>query len=260
MLLISSAPARLLVFSLVTMRQNLKITCFGKSILIFTFNRQLLHHITLLLMTSLNVPTGKSLRFCVTLQNIYRKLVRIRFLTLLPLLAAVNSSIGKTPHYILYGFEKRLPYDVLVPFRVPLYSPDDYSKLQLHCFQTIHKSVREKLKASREEMLHKQHSQATPVHLDVDDSVMKRAPDCSCKLTPEFSGPFLLTAKLHGNKFKTLDPNTNVSEVVHVTRLKEVSASFTPAVVSSPPFPTDLLSSLDAHPSHSYKLRSAVRQ
>ncbi len=86
---------------------------------------------------------------------------------------SVNSSTGKTPHYILYGFEKCLPYDVLVPSHVPLYSSDDYSKLQLHCFQTIHTSIREKLKASREEMLHKQHSRATLVHLDVGDSVMK---------------------------------------------------------------------------------------
>ncbi len=68
---------------------------------------------------------------------------------------SVNSSTGKTPHYILYGSEKRLPYDVLVPSPAPLYSPDDYSKLQRHCFQTIHNSVREKLKTSQEEMLRK---------------------------------------------------------------------------------------------------------
>ncbi len=122
----------------------------------------------------------------------------------------------------MFGSEKRLPYDLLVPSPVSLYSLDDYSKLQLYCFQTIHNSVREKLKASREEILRKQHSQATPVHLDVGDSVMKRAPNPSCKLTPKFSGPYLLTAKLHGNKFKLLDPSTNVSEVVHVDRLKNV--------------------------------------
>ncbi len=170
---------------------------------------------------------------------------------------SVNSSTGKTPHYILYGFEKRLLYDVLVPSPVPLYSLDDYAKLQLHCFQTIHSSVREKLKASREEMLRKQNSQATPVHLDVGDSVMKRAPDRSCKLTPKFSGPHLLTAKLHGNKFKILDPNNNVSEVVHVDRLK-VSASFTLAALPSLSSPTDLPSP-DSHPFHSYRLQSAER-
>ncbi len=99
-------------------------------------------------------------------------------------------------------------------------------------------------------MLRKQHSQTTPLHLDIGDSVMKRAPDRSCKLTPKFSGPFLLTAKLHGNKFKILDPNINISEVVHVDRLKKVSASLTPAAAPSPPSPTDLPSPPDLHPSH----------
>ncbi len=88
---------------------------------------------------------------------------------------------------------------------------------------------------------------------------MKRAPDSSFKLTPKFSGPFLLTAKLNGNKFKILDPNTNFSEVIHVDCLKKVSASITPAAVPSPPSPTNLPSPPDAHPSHSYRLRSAER-
>ncbi len=67
---------------------------------------------------------------------------------------SINISTGKTPQYILYGFDKRLSYDVLVHTPIPLHPLDDYSKLQLHCFQTIHDSVREKLKASSEEMLH----------------------------------------------------------------------------------------------------------
>ncbi len=157
----------------------------------------------------------------------------------------------------MYGFQKLLPYDVLVLSPVPLYYPDYYSKLQLHCFQTIHNSVREKLKASREEMLRRQHSQAAPFHLDVSDSVMKRAPDCSCKLTLKFSGPYLLTAKFHGNEFKLLGPSNNVSEVVHVDRLKKVSTSFTLAAVASPPSPTDLPSPHGAHLSLSCSLPSS---
>ncbi len=159
----------------------------------------------------------------------------------------------------MFGSEKRLPYDVLVPSPAPLYSLDDYSKLQLHCFQTIHNFVREKLKASREEMLRKQHSQATPGHLDVGVSVMKRAADRSGKLTPKYSGPYLLTAKLHGHKFKLLEPSTNVSEAIHADRLKKISASFTPVAVPSPPSPADLPSPPDAFPFHGYELRSAKR-
>ncbi len=169
---------------------------------------------------------------------------------------SVNFSTGKTPHYILFESEKRLPYDVLVLSPVPLYSLDDYSKLQLHCFQTIDNSFQQKLKASREEVLRKQHSQVTSVHLVVGDSVMKGAPDRYCKLIPKLSVPYPLTAKLQDNKIKLLDPSTNVSEAVHVDRLK-VSASFTHAAVPSSPSSTDLPSETDAHPSQCYRLRSA---
>ncbi len=163
---------------------------------------------------------------------------------------SINTSTGKTPHYIIYGFDKRLPYDVLV------HSLDDYSKLQLHCFQTIHESVREKLKASREEMLHKQHAQATPVTIQVGDSVMKRALDRSCKLSHKFSGPFLVTTRCHPNKLKILDPFNDDTEVVHVDSLKKVSASFTPDTISSSP-PADLPPPDTRPSSHGYWLRSA---
>ncbi len=168
----------------------------------------------------------------------------------------INTSTGKTPHYIIYGFDKLLPYDVLVHSPVPVHSLDDYSKLQLHCFQTIHESVREKIKASREEMLHKQDAQATPVTIQVGDSVMKRASDRSCKLSPKFNGLFLVTTRCHPNKFKILDPSNNVTEVVLVDSLKKVSASLTPDTIPSSP-PADLPPSDTRPSSHGYWLRSA---
>ncbi len=169
---------------------------------------------------------------------------------------SINTYTGKTPHYIIYGFDKRLAYDVLVHSPVPLHSLDDYSKLQLHCFQTIHESVREKLKASREEILHKKQAQTTPVTIQVGDSVMKRAPDRSCKLSPKFNGPFLVTSRCHHNKFRIMNPFNNVTEVDHVDRLKKVSAPFTPDTIPSSP-PADLPPSDTHSSSHGYWLRSA---
>ncbi len=55
--------------------------------------------------------------------------------------ASVNSSesesTGKTPYYILYGREKRLPYDLLEQPQKPVYNMEDYSKRQLRCSLTF---------------------------------------------------------------------------------------------------------------------------
>ncbi len=170
---------------------------------------------------------------------------------------SINTSTGKTQHYMLYGYDKRLPYGVMVHSPAPLHSIDDYSKLQVYCFKTIHDSVREKLKASRDDMPHKQHAQATPVTIQVGDFVMKRAPDRSCKLSPKFSDPFVVTHRCHPNKFKILDPSKNATEVVHVDRLKKVSSSFTPDTITSSPHADLPPSDTQPSPSHRYWLRSA---
>lgn len=82
---------------------------------------------------------------------------------------SVNPFTGKTPNYVLHGFEKRLLYDVLVHSPVPVYSLDGYYKLQLHWFHTIRWSIREKLKASRVEMLHKQLARIAFFKIQVGD-------------------------------------------------------------------------------------------
>ena len=134
--------------------------------------------------------------------------------------SSVNASTGKTPHYIVYGSEKRLPYDLLLQPRIPVYSVDDYSQNHLRALQIIHDSVRRSLHASRTEMIQKQHATAHPVNFKVNDVVFKAAPDRQSKLCPKFSGPYIITEKLHGNKFKIFHSDNNTSEVVHSDRLK----------------------------------------
>ncbi len=204
--LTSSAPTQLFVFSSVIVGQQLR----GKSFKIFVPNSVLSRHslqpIILHQMALLNEQIWKSLRSWEDWLSHVAASIN----------GSINTSTGKTQHYSLYGCDKRLPYDVLVHSSVHLHSFDDYSKLQLHCFQSIHESVREKLKASREEVLHKQHAHDTPVTIQVGDSVMNRAPDRSCKLFPKFICPFLVTSRGHPIKFKNLDLSNNVTEVVHV--------------------------------------------
>ncbi len=89
-------------------------------------------------------------------------------------------------------------------------------------------------------MLHHQHAKATPPLIEVGDTVMKSAAESTCKLTPKFSGPYLVSSKMHEYKFKLLNPGTNTTELIHIDRLK-VSAALS-TVASSPSdlsFPSD---------------------
>ena len=137
---------------------------------------------------------------------------------------SVCSSTGKAPHSVIYGFDKRLPYDVLLQIPRPVYNVDDYAKVLIHSFQKIYNSVRDKLQASRADMIKRQHSRASPVTFAVGDTVMKRSPERSSKLSPKFTGPFQIIEKLHGNKFKVLHPQLNTSEIIHSDRLKKFEA------------------------------------
>ncbi len=101
-------------------------------------------------------------------------------------------------------------------------------------------------------MTQRQHLHATSITLDVGDSVMKRSPERSCKLAPKFMGPFLVTNKIHGNKFKVQDPSTSLSEVDHADCLKKVCFALSPVADTSPLSP-DLpssASSCTASPAH----------
>ena len=167
---------------------------------------------------------------------------------------SVNSSTGKTPHYIVFGEEKRLPYDILVGPRVPMYSADDYVKSHIRTFQLIHASVRDKLQASRAEMIARQYLTATPVSLGVGDTVFKASPLRQSKLESKFSGPYLITESLSGNKLKIFDPSLNISEIVHVDRLKKSRVPIPTSDNVMPQSPP--VSHTSVSPTHSYNLRS----
>ncbi len=84
----------------------------------------------------------------------------------------------------------------------------------------IDDSVCRNLQESRAEMLHRQHTKATPFTFQKGDVVFKSSPERQSKLTPKFSGSFVITDFIQGNKFKIFNPATQVSEVVHSDRLK----------------------------------------
>ncbi|XP_042243424.1 uncharacterized protein LOC121880335 [Homarus americanus] len=141
---------------------------------------------------------------------------------------SINSSTGKSPYYIVYGIDKRLPYDVLTDKSCPVYNVNDFTTRQINVFTDIHGQVRKHLAASCAEMIYKQHKQAKPVLLEIGDAVMVREPERKSKLSPKFDGRFRIIAKEAYHKLKILKPNSQTSDVLHADRPKKVHSDSFP--------------------------------
>ena len=175
--------------------------------------------------------------------------------------SSINSSVcestGFSPHFILYGCELRLPYDLLDSPSSPVYNVEDYSKAHLKVFADIHKQVRNQLTLSKAALCTKQHKIAAPIELKAGDKVMVLASERRSKLSPKFIGPRVIVKQLHGNKFEVLDPLTNTTQHIHNDHLKRTD---TPLPTTNPArTQTQSLPKADdqgkSSPTHSYSLR-----
>lgn len=220
--LIRFVPICLSVYFSVIMGQNLRIKFFVTFAKCLISNKNSLLHIIRRLTTLSKGQTRKLQRFSVTMQVVFRNPGMIGYPMLLLVLTTLQVPL-RTKHLTPFclAMTKKFPYDVILQTPHPLSSFDNYSQMQLHSFQTIQALVRNMLKASHEEMLRKQHFQASPITFINGDSVMKHVPDRSSKFLPKFSGPCFITAKMHGTKFNILDLISHCS--VHADRLKYVS-------------------------------------
>ncbi len=68
-----------------------------------------------------------------------------------------NSATGESPHYIIFGEDKLLPYDLLSAEPQPVYNYDDYIATIINKFQLIHNRVTKHMETYKEELTLKQH-------------------------------------------------------------------------------------------------------
>ncbi len=171
--------------------------------------------------------------------------------------SAIHSSIGESPHFILFGTEKKMPYEFLSSDPRPLYCMDDV-KRRMTVFQRIHTSVRDHLALSQADMLQQQHHRAKPHEIVVGDIVFSRVHDRHSKLDPLFHGPHRVTELLSGHKVKILDLKSGTESIVHKDHLKKVERGFDDGVVT-PLADRGSGSDQPSHtpsPTHYYNLRS----
>ncbi len=79
----------------------------------------------------------------------------------------VNSATGDSPHYIIFGEDKLLPYDLLSAEPQPVYTYDDYIATNINEFQLIHRRVRDHRKAYKEDLVKQQHKVSRKVDFNV---------------------------------------------------------------------------------------------
>ena len=140
--------------------------------------------------------------------------------------SAIHSSCNESPHFILFGTDKRLPYEFLLSDPRPLYNLDDYVRARVADFQRIHRFVHDRLTVSQDEMLRKQHQRAVPHEINVGDIVFLKLHDRSSKLDPRFDGPYRVTESLHGHKVRVLNLTSRKEHDVHIDNLKRVDRGF----------------------------------
>ena len=136
--------------------------------------------------------------------------------------SAYNSSINESPYFVIFGTDKRLPYDVLLDKPQPVYNSDAYAKVQLSSFQRIHQAVRGSIQSSNAQCVARQHKSATPTRFDVGDIVYLLNFAKDSKLAPRHLGPFRIIATT-GNKCTICSLDTHKESVVHANNLRLAS-------------------------------------
>ena len=138
--------------------------------------------------------------------------------------SSINKAIAETPHFIVFGQDKRLPYSIVTSNPKPLYNPDDYAKLRLNDFHKIYMKVTEALASSKREMIKNTNKNSKEKDLNIGDLVYMKRQDMNSKLDPIFEGPFRITQKLSGNKIEIKHIQTNKQIKTHTDLVKPVSS------------------------------------
>ena len=140
----------------------------------------------------------------------------------------INSATGETPHFIVFGRDKVLPYEIFTTEQRPIYNYDDYIANNVQRFKSIHARVSEHMKSYSEEMKQQQHKIAKPVKIQVGNLVMAKIHvpiGTSNKLSPKFTGPYKVIESASGNKFKIQHLRTGEVQIRHIDEMKHINMS-----------------------------------
>ena len=148
----------------------------------------------------------------------------------------VNSTTGETPHFILYGYEKRLPHQLLCmsPKIKPIYNYEDYVSVRTSMSVKTISSVREALLKSAEKRKLGFDIHSSKPNLKVGQKVyilnhVKQGP--LYKVSPKFLGPFRVIELLSKGKCKLRSLKDSNVKISHWNHLKIIKGDIDPFYV-----------------------------
>ncbi len=101
--------------------------------------------------------------------------------------SSLHANIRDTPHFVVFGQDKRLPYP-----EEPIYNYDNYVSVRVSDFQKTYKRVTDNIAMSREKQNAQQHHLAGNKVNAMWDVVYHSIQDVSTKLHPRFEGSYLV--------------------------------------------------------------------
>ncbi|ROT71890.1 hypothetical protein C7M84_009774 [Penaeus vannamei] len=103
-----------------------------------------------------------------------------------------HSTLGDTPHFVVYGEDRRLPYELLDQSPRPTYT-DDYASRIIRKKQEIYCIARRHLQFERDRIIRQQHKLSRRKDIATGALVFHSASERSApmpKLSPRFDGPY----------------------------------------------------------------------
>ena len=137
---------------------------------------------------------------------------------------SVNETIGESPHYLLYGYSKRLPVSLLDDARPPnkVYNYEDYiSRRIVNYYKTVQKTRENMKKSQNKWAMHYRSKEKNVIKVGTQVYVKKMVPDGpNTKLSAKFAGPYRVLEVLKNNKFKLIEEGSCKETIQHYNNLK----------------------------------------
>ena len=147
--------------------------------------------------------------------------------------ATVNSSTGETPHYILHGYDKRLPTFLMEECQEipPIYNWDDYISVRTVRTREIFQQVRHSLLEITVKRNKSADEKAVMPGAQVGQKCFLKNPVKQgplYKVSPKFVGPYHVVEDVGKGKFKLKCMRTSVECVAHWNRIKLIVGDVDP--------------------------------